>query len=71
MFILGAGPAGLSAAETARRLGAIVRVFDTRESLRGQVEALGAEFVAVQHPETAELIPQIKNQKVTQTEHKK
>ena len=39
--------AGLSAIATARRLGAIVRGFDTRSVAREQVQSLGAEFIEV------------------------
>ena len=45
--MIGAGVAGLSAIATARRLGAIVRGFDTRAVVREQVESLGAEFIEV------------------------
>lgn len=45
--MIGAGVAGLSAIATARRLGAIVRGFDTRSVVREQVQSLGAEFVEV------------------------
>lgn len=38
---------GLSAIATARRLGAIVRGFDTRPAAREQVQSLGAEFLEV------------------------
>ncbi|KAJ3100789.1 hypothetical protein HDU96_010225 [Phlyctochytrium bullatum] len=47
VLIIGAGVAGLSAVVTARRLGAIVRAFDTRSAAREQVESLGAEFLEV------------------------
>lgn len=47
VLVIGAGVAGLSAIATARRLGAIVRGFDTRSVAREQVESLGAEFVEV------------------------
>ena len=42
-----AGVAGLSAIATARRMGAIVRGFDTRSAAREQVQSLGAEFLEV------------------------
>ena len=45
--MIGAGVAGLSAIATARRLGAIVRGFDTRPAAREQVQSLGAEFLEV------------------------
>lgn len=48
VLVIGAGVAGLSAIATARRLGAIVRGFDTRAAAREQVQSLGAEFVEVE-----------------------
>ncbi|KAH8808487.1 NAD(P) transhydrogenase, alpha chain [Xylogone sp. PMI_703] len=48
VLIIGAGVAGLSAIATARRLGAIVRGFDTRSAAREQVQSLGAEFIEVE-----------------------
>ncbi|QUC22849.1 uncharacterized protein UV8b_07090 [Ustilaginoidea virens] len=47
VLVIGAGVAGLSAIATARRMGAIVRGFDTRSAAREQVQSLGAEFVEV------------------------
>ncbi|KDQ14725.1 hypothetical protein BOTBODRAFT_32477 [Botryobasidium botryosum FD-172 SS1] len=47
VLVIGAGVAGLSAIATARRMGAIVRGFDTRPVAREQVESLGAEFLEV------------------------
>ena len=47
VLVIGAGVAGLSAIATARRLGAIVRGFDTRAVAREQVQSLGAEFLEV------------------------
>ena len=47
MLVIGGGVAGLSAAATARGLGATVRAFDTREAVREQVESFGAEFLTV------------------------
>ncbi|TKA33552.1 hypothetical protein B0A50_00387 [Salinomyces thailandicus] len=47
VLVIGAGVAGLSAIATARRMGAIVRGFDTRSAAREQVESLGAEFIEV------------------------
>ncbi len=48
VLILGAGVAGLQAVATARRLGAIVEVFDTRTAVREEVQSLGAKFVEVE-----------------------
>ncbi|KAJ5089087.1 hypothetical protein N7532_007771 [Penicillium argentinense] len=47
MLVIGAGVAGLSAIASARRMGAIVRGFDTRPAVREQVQSLGAEFIEV------------------------
>jgi H+-translocating NAD(P) transhydrogenase len=47
VLVIGAGVAGLSAIATARRMGAIVRGFDTRPAAREQVQSLGAEFIEV------------------------
>ncbi|TKA54400.1 hypothetical protein B0A55_12846 [Friedmanniomyces simplex] len=47
VLIIGAGVAGLSAIATARRMGAIVKCFDTRPATKEQVQSLGAEFVEV------------------------
>ena len=46
-MVIGAGVAGLSAIATARRMGAIVRAFDTRAAAREQVESLGGEFLEI------------------------
>ncbi len=48
ILVLGAGVAGLQAIATARRLGAIVKAFDTREAARDEVQSLGAKFVEVE-----------------------
>lgn len=45
VFIIGAGVAGLQAIATAKRLGAVVEVFDTRPVVKEQTESLGARFV--------------------------
>ncbi len=47
VLILGAGVAGLQAIATARRLGAVVEVFDTRPSVKEEVMSLGAKFIVV------------------------
>jgi len=47
VLIMGAGVAGLQAIATARRLGAMVEVFDVRAAAKEQVESLGAKFVEV------------------------
>jgi NAD(P) transhydrogenase subunit alpha len=48
ILILGAGVAGLQAIATARRLGAVVEVFDTRPAVKEEVISLGAKFVEVE-----------------------
>ena len=47
-LILGAGVAGLQAIATARRLGAVVEVFDTRPAVKEEVMSLGAKFSEVE-----------------------
>jgi NAD(P) transhydrogenase subunit alpha len=44
-LVIGAGVAGLQAIATSRRLGAVVRAYDVRPSVREQCESLGAKFV--------------------------
>lgn len=53
ILILGAGVAGLQAIATARRLGAVVEVFDVRKIVKEQVLSLGAKFVEVDSGEDA------------------
>lgn len=48
LVILGAGVAGLQSIATARRLGAIVEVFDTRPEVKEEVMSLGAKFIEVE-----------------------
>jgi proton-translocating NAD(P)+ transhydrogenase subunit alpha len=48
VLILGAGVAGLQAIATARRLGAVVEVFDTRPTVKEEVMSLGAKFIEVE-----------------------
>jgi len=50
-LVLGAGVAGLQAVATAKRLGAIVSVFDVRKAVKEQVESLGATFIEVENNE--------------------
>ncbi len=47
LLILGAGVAGLQAIATAKRLGAVVEVFDTRPAVKEEVMSLGAKFIEV------------------------
>jgi len=48
LLILGAGVAGLQAIATAKRLGAVVEVFDTRPQVKEEVMSLGGKFVEVE-----------------------
>jgi NAD(P) transhydrogenase subunit alpha len=48
VLVLGAGVAGLQAIATARRLGAVVEVFDTRPAVKEEVQSLGAKFIEVE-----------------------
>lgn len=48
MLILGAGVAGLQAVAIARKLGAVVEVFDVRSAVKEQVESLGGKFIEVE-----------------------
>ena len=54
ILVIGAGVAGLSAIATARRMGAIVRGFDTRAQALEQVQSLGAEPIQVDLKESGE-----------------
>ena len=48
VLILGAGVAGLQAIAIARKLGAVVEVFDVRAAVKEQVESLGGQFIEVE-----------------------
>ncbi len=48
VLILGAGVAGLQAIATAKRLGAVIEVFDTRPAVKEEVQSLGAKFIEVE-----------------------
>lgn len=48
LLILGAGVAGLQAVATARKLGAVVEVFDVRSAVKEEVQSLGAKFIEVE-----------------------
>jgi NAD(P) transhydrogenase subunit alpha len=48
VLVLGAGVAGLQAIATARRLGAVVEVFDTRPAVKEEVQSLGGKFIEVE-----------------------
>ena len=48
VLIIGAGVAGLQAIATARRLGGVVEVFDTRAAVKEEVKSLGGKFIEVE-----------------------
>jgi len=48
ILILGAGVAGLQAVAIARKLGAVVEVFDVRSAVKEQVESIGGRFIEVE-----------------------
>ena len=54
VFVIGVGVAGLQAIATAKRLGARVEAFDTRDVVEEQVNSLGAKFVKIDLGETGE-----------------
>ena len=51
VLVIGAGVAGLSAIGCAQSLGAIVRAFDTRTSVREEVISMGAEYLEIDYKE--------------------
>ena len=54
VLVIGAGVAGLAAIGAARSLGAIVRAFDTRPTVKDQVRSMGAEFIELDVEEEGE-----------------
>jgi NAD(P) transhydrogenase subunit alpha len=48
VFVVGAGVAGLQAIATAKRLGAIVKAYDVRPTVKEQVQSLGGSFVEME-----------------------
>lgn len=48
VLILGAGVAGLQATAIARKLGAVVEVFDVRSAVKEEVKSLGGKFIEVE-----------------------
>ena len=48
VLVLGAGVAGLQAIAVARKLGAVVEVFDVRSAVKEEVKSLGGKFVEVE-----------------------
>ena len=54
VLVLGGGVAGLAAVQTAKNMGAIVRLFDVRAAVKEQAQSLGAEFLEVDFEESGE-----------------
>ena len=54
VLVIGAGVAGLAAIAGVRRLGAVVRAFDTRAAVKEEVQSLGAEFLELEFEESGE-----------------
>jgi NAD(P) transhydrogenase subunit alpha len=54
VLVIGAGVAGLAAIGAARGMGAIVRAFDTRPTVKEQVKSMGAEFIELNVHEDGE-----------------
>jgi NAD(P) transhydrogenase subunit alpha len=51
VFVIGAGVSGLQACATAKRMGALVKAYDVRPTVREQVESVGATFVEFDLPD--------------------
>lgn len=47
VLVLGGGVAGLAAVQTAKNMGAVVRLFDVRAAVKEQAKSMGAEFLEV------------------------
>jgi NAD(P) transhydrogenase alpha subunit len=54
ILVIGAGVAGLAAIQQARNMGAVVRAFDVRASVKEQITSVGAEFLEVEMEEDGE-----------------
>eukprot|EP01025_Chloroclados_australasicus_P021465 TRINITY_DN2258_c1_g1_i1.p1 TRINITY_DN2258_c1_g1~~TRINITY_DN2258_c1_g1_i1.p1 ORF type:complete len:1160 (-),score=185.00 TRINITY_DN2258_c1_g1_i1:305-3673(-) len=54
VLVIGAGVAGLAAIQQAKNMGAIVRAFDVRSSVKEQIQSVGAEFLEVKITEEGE-----------------
>ena len=54
VLVLGAGVAGLAAVQTAKNMGAVVKLFDVRAAVKEQAQSLGAEFLEVDFEESGE-----------------
>jgi NAD(P) transhydrogenase len=52
--VLGGGVAGLAAVQTAKNMGAVVKLFDVRAAVKEQAQSLGAEFLEVDFEESGE-----------------
>lgn len=54
ILVIGAGVAGLAAIGAGKALGAIVRAFDVRPSVKEQINSMGADFLEVKIQESGE-----------------
>ena len=54
ILVIGAGVAGLAAIQQAKGMGAIVRAFDVRSTVKEQILSAGAEFLEVELEEDGE-----------------
>jgi len=54
VMVLGGGVAGLAAVQTAKNMGAIVKLFDVRAAVEEQAKSMGAEFLKVDFEESGE-----------------
>jgi NAD(P) transhydrogenase len=54
VLVLGGGVAGLAAVQTAKNMGAVVKLFDVRAAVKEQAQSLGAEFLEVDFEESGE-----------------
>jgi len=54
VLVLGGGVAGLAAVQTAKNMGAIVKLFDVRDAVAEQAQSMGAEFLRVDFEESGE-----------------
>jgi len=54
VLVLGGGVAGLAAVQTAKNMGAIVKLFDVRAAVEEQAKSMGAEFLKVDFEESGE-----------------
>ena len=50
VLVLGGGVAGLAAVQTAKNMGAVVRLFDVRAAVKEQAQSLGAHARAPTNP---------------------